>query len=164
MSDPLIPVYRKHQPTFVSPCSLGEPCPTCAAHAHCHKEHPCKGCRRGKVYECERASPALPAFVVRHRSAIQLVLDGAAVFIHKGNALQLTIEKLAHLRGLTCKIEDMAMLEYAAGSHFVRTAVNMSWGYGIPVITVCSVKDLSSAASRKAEGKGKYRGYRKAHA
>jgi hypothetical protein len=58
----------------------------------------------------------------------------------------------------------MAMLEYAAGSHFIRTAVNMSWGYGIPVITVSSVEEMSSAASRKAQGKGKYRGYRKAHA
>jgi hypothetical protein len=131
---------------------------------HCKGEHPCKGCRRGKAYECERACPALPAFVVRHRSAIQLVLDGAAVFIHKRNALRLTIEKLAHLRGLTCKIEDMEMFEYAAGSRFIRTAVNMSWGYGIPVLIVSSVEDLSSAAPRKSHGKGKYRAYRKAHA
>lgn len=164
MSEPLIPVYRKHQPPFVSPCILGEPCPTCAAHAHCRGEHPCKGCRKGKAYECERASPALPAFVVRHRSAIQLVLDGAAVFIHKGNALQLTIEKLAHLRGLTCKIEDVAMFEYAAGSGFIRTAVNMSWGYSIPVITVSSVEEVSSTAPRKTHSKLKYRGSRKAHA
>lgn len=164
MSEPLIPVYRKHQPPFVSPCIMGEPCPTCAAHAHCHGEHPCKGCRQGKSYECERASPALPAFVVRYRSAIQLVLDGAAVFIHKGNALQLTVEKLAHLRGLTCKIEDVAMFEYAAGSRFIRTAVNMSWGYRIPVIVVSSVEELSSAASRKGHGKGKYRASKKAHA
>lgn len=164
MSDPLIPVYRKHQPTFVSPCSLGEPCSTCAAHAHCRGQHPCKGCRKGKAYQCERASPALPAFVVRHRSAMQLVLDGAAVFIHKGNALQLTIEKLAHLRGLTCKVEDTAMFEYAAGSRFVRTAVNMSWGYNIPVITVSSVEELSSSAPRGAHSRGKYRASRKAHA
>jgi len=164
VSDPLIPVYRKHQPTFVSPCSLGEPCPTCAAHAYCRGERPCKGCRKGKAYQCELASPAMPAFVVRHRSAIQLVLDGAAVFIHKGNALQLTIEKLAHLRGLTCKIEDEAMFDYATGSHFVRTAVNMSWGYRIPVITVSSVEDLSAGAPARAHSKGKYRASRKAHA
>lgn len=164
MSDPLIPVYRKHQPTFVSPCSLGEPCPTCAAHAYCLRERPCKGCRKGRAYECERASPALPAFIVRHRTAIQLVLDGAAVFIHKRSALQLTIEKLAHLRGLTCKIEDFAMFEYAAGSGFIRTAVNMSWGYKIPVITVSSVEELSSAAPRKTHSKGKYRGSGKVHA
>ena len=164
MSVPFIPVYRKHQPTFVSPCSLGDPCPTCAAHAHCRGERPCKGCRKGKAYECERASPALPAFVVNHRSAIQLVMDGAALFIHKGNALQLTIEKVAHLRDLTCKVEDFAMFEYAAGSGFVRTAVNMSWGYKIPVITVSSVEELSSVAPRKTGGKGKYRASRKAHA
>jgi hypothetical protein len=164
VSEPLIPVYRKHQPPFVSPCILGEPCPTCAIHAYCQAGHPCKGCRRGRPYECERACPALPAFVVSHRSAIQLVLDGAAVFIHKGNALQLTIEKLAHLRGLTCKIEDVAMFEYAAGSGFIRTAVNMSWGYSIPVITVSSVEELSSAAPRKAHSKAKYRASRKAHA
>ena len=164
MSAPLVPVYRKHQPTFVSPCSLGEPCSICAAHAHCLRERPCKGCRKGKAYECERASPALPAFFVHHRSAIQLVLDGAAVFIHKGNALQLTIEKLAHLRDLTCRVEDVAMFEYAAGSGFVRKAVNMGWGYSIPVIAVSSVAELSSPAPRKAHGKRKYRGYRKAHA
>lgn len=164
MSDPLVPVYRKHQPTFVSPCSLGEPCPTCAAHAHCLRERPCKGCRKGRAYECERASPAQPAFLVRHRSAIQLVLDGAAVFIHKGNALQLTIEKLAHLRDLTCKVEDVAMFEYAVGSGFVRKAVNMGWGYSIPVIAISSAEELSSNVPRKASGKRKYRGYRKAHA
>ena len=164
MSDPLVPVYRKHQPSFVSPCSLGEPCATCAAHAHCHGDHPCKGCRKGKAYDCERASPAQPAFLVRHRSAIQLVLDGAAVFIQQGNALRLTIEKLAHLRGLTCKVEDMAMFEYAAGSGFIRKAVNMGWGYSIPIIAVSSAEELSSAAPRKAHGKAKYRGYRKAHA
>jgi hypothetical protein len=106
----------------------------------------------------------LPAFVVRHRSAIRLVLDGAAVFIHQGNALRLTIEKLVHLRGLTCKVEDVAIFEYAAGSGFIRKAVNMGWGYSIPVIAVSSAEELSSAAPRKTHGKGKYRGYRKVHA
>jgi hypothetical protein len=56
------------------------------------------------------------------------------------------------------------MFEYAAGSDFVRKAVNMGWGYSIPVLAISSAEELSSTAPRKANGKRKYRGYRKAHA
>jgi len=76
----------------------------------------------------------------------------------------LTIEKLAHLRDLTCRVEDVAMFEYAVGTGFVRKAVNMGWGYSIPVIAISSAEELSSTVPRKPSGKRKYRGYRKAHA
>lgn len=135
MPAPLIPVYRKHQPTFVSPCFLGEPCHTCAIHAQCQNGHPCKGCRRGKPYQCERAYPAPPAFVVRFRSALQLVRDGAAVFIHQKNALQLTFATLTYLRDVSCNVDGNAIWEYIAGSHRVRLAVNLGWRTPIATVT-----------------------------
>ena len=43
MSTSLVPVYRKFQPTMVSPCTLGAPCPACRAHGiaglKAHKLH-----------------------------------------------------------------------------------------------------------------------------
>jgi hypothetical protein len=157
-SESLIPVYRKHQPAFISPCILGEPCPTCALHKLCQAGHPCGACRQGEQYDCERSSPALPAFVVRFAGAMQLVRDGAAVFIHKNTALQLTIDKLAQLRGLSCKVNQLTMFEYAAGSGFIRTAINMGWGYSVPVLTISAVEDSKKSplpAATKAYDKAK---------
>lgn len=149
MPAPLVPVYRKHQPTFVSPCFLGEPCPTCAIHAPCLQGQPCKSCRRGKAYQCERAYPAPPAFVVRFRSALQLVRDGAAVFIHQNNALQLTYATLTYLRDVSCNVNGNAIWEYIAGSHRVRLAVDLGWR--TPIATVTFVIDGESAALDTAD-------------
>ncbi len=144
MPAPLIPVYRKHQPTFLSPCFLGEPCHTCAIHAPCVNGQPCKGCRRGKPYQCERSYPAPPAFVVRFRSALQLVRDGAAVFIHQKNALQLTYATLTYLRDVSCRVDGNAIWEYIAGSRRVRLAVDFGWR--TPIATVTFVESDSETA------------------
>jgi hypothetical protein len=133
---PLIAVYRMHQPTFISPCILGEPCHTCAMHAPCQMGHPCKGCRRGKSYECERAYPAPPAFAVRIAAALQLVRDGAAVFIHQNNALQLTFAKLIHLRDISCKVDGRIIYQYVINSRWVQLAVNLGWGLPIADIII----------------------------
>jgi hypothetical protein len=137
VSEPLIPVYRMHQPTLISPCSLGEPCHSCAIHAYCLSD-PCKGCRRGKRYECERAYPAPPAFAVRIPAALQLVRDGAAAFIHQNNALQLTFARLTYLRDVSCKIDGRAIWDYVAGSQRIRIAVYLGWR--IPVATITFVQ------------------------
>jgi hypothetical protein len=134
VSEPLIPVYRMHQPTLVSPCSLGDPCHSCAIHAYCLSD-PCKGCLSGKPYECERAYPAPPAFAVRIRSAIKLVTDGMAGFIHRNNALQLTFAKLTYLRDTSCNINGTAIWEYVAGSHRVKTALYVGWRKRVATIT-----------------------------
>lgn len=134
MSDELVRVYRMHQPTLVSPCILGEPCYTCAIHAYCLSD-PCRACLQGKTVVCERAYPALPAFLVRIRSAIQLVRNGEAVFIHQNNALQLTFAKLTYLRDTSCNINGTAIWEYVAGSDRVRAALYVGWRKSVATIT-----------------------------
>ena len=134
MSQYIVPVYRMHQPTFLSPCILGDPCHTCAVHAYCLSD-PCKGCLQGKTVECERAYPAPPAFAVRFISAIKLVRDGLAVFIHKNTALQLTFAKLTYLRDTSCNINGTAIWEYAAGSDRVKAALYVGWRKNLATIT-----------------------------
>ena len=134
MPDALVPVYRMHQPTFVSSCVLGEPCHTCAIHAYC-LSHPCKDCLQGKTVSCERAYPAPPAFAVRFVSAIGLVRDGMARFIHQNSALQLTFAKITYLRDTSCNINGTAIWEYVAGSHRVKTALYVGWRKNVAGIT-----------------------------
>lgn len=134
MPQPLVPVYRMHQPTLVSPCILGDPCHTCAIHAYCLSD-PCKACLQGKSVECERAYPAPPAFVVRIAAALQLVRDGEAVFIHRNNALQLTFAKITYLRDTSCKINGTAIWEYVTGSERVRAALYVGWRKRVATLT-----------------------------
>ena len=128
MSQKLIAVYRMHQPTLVSPCILGDPCRICAFHASCHSGRPCKGCRRGKAYECERAYAADPAFVLKIAAAVQLVKDGLAKFIHRNTALQLNFARLTHLRDQSCRVDEHFVWEYAIGSRRARIAIDLGWG------------------------------------
>lgn len=154
MSEPLVPVYRMHQPTLSSPCIMGAPCPTCAIHAKCQSGYPCRNCRRGIAFECERAYPTPPAFVVRIAAAVQLVRDGAAVFIHKNNALQLTFARLTYLRDTSSKINGTAIWEYAAGSRRVRIAVDLGWRTPIAAVTYLegeSEADVDSANATESE-------------
>ncbi len=133
MSDELVPVYRMHQPSFVSPCILGDPCRTCAIHAYCLSD-PCKDCLQGRTVGCERAYPAPPAFAVRIPSAIALVRDGMAEFIHQNNALRLTFAKITYLRDTSCNINGTAIWEYVAGSHRVKTALYIGWRKNVATI------------------------------
>ena len=134
MSEALVPVYRMHQPSFVSPCILGDPCHTCAIHAYC-RSNPCKDCLQGKTVTCERAYPAPPAFAVRVVSAIKLVSDGMAEFIHQNSALRLSFAKITYLRDTSCNINGTAIWEYVAGSHRVKTALYVGWRKNIGDIT-----------------------------
>jgi hypothetical protein len=143
VSNELVPVYRMHQPAFVSPCILGDPCHTCAIHAHCLSD-PCRDCLQGKTVACERAYPAPPAFCVRVPSAISLVRDGMAEFIHQNNALRLTFAKITYLRDTSCNINGTAIWEYAAGSERVKAALYVGWRNR--VATLRSVDDPSQPA------------------
>lgn len=134
MSNELVPVYRMHQPSFVSPCILGDPCRTCTLHAYCLSD-PCNDCLQGKTVTCERAYPAPPAFAVRIPSAIALVRDGMAEFIHQNNALRLTFAKITYLRDTSCNINGTAIWEYVAGSHRVKTALYVGWRNNLANIT-----------------------------
>jgi hypothetical protein len=134
VSQLLVPVYRMHQPTLFSPCILGDPCHTCAIHAYC-LSHPCKDCLQGKTVACERAYPSPPAFTVRFRSAIALVRDGMAQFIHQNSALQLTFAKITYLRDTSCNINGIAIWEYAAGSNRVKAALYVGWRKNLATIT-----------------------------
>jgi hypothetical protein len=148
VSQYIVPVYRMHQPTFLSPCTLGEPCHTCVVHAYCLSD-PCKDCLQGKTVECERAYPAPPAFAVRFISAIKLVRDGLAVFIHKNTALQLTFAKLTYLRDTSCNINGTAIWEYVAGSGRVKAALYVGWRKN--VATLAHVQSEADAGF-EAEG------------
>lgn len=155
MSNELVPVYRMHQPSFVSPCILGNPCHTCAIHAYCLSD-PCKDCLQGKTVDCERAYPALPAFAVRIPSAIRLVRDGMAEFIHQNNALRLTFAKITYLRDTSCNINGTAIWEYVAGSNRVKAALYVGWRKNIATITcvdgnTASDLEIESEADLQAE-------------
>jgi hypothetical protein len=134
VSQLLVPVYRMHQPTLFSPCLLGYPCHTCAIHAYC-LSNPCKDCLQDKTVDCERAYPAPPAFAVRVVSAIALVRDEMAQFIHQNSALQLTFAKVTYLRDTSCNINGTAIWEYVAGSHRVKTALYVGWRKNVANIT-----------------------------
>jgi hypothetical protein len=84
---------------------------------------------------CERAYPAPPAFAVRVVSAIALVRDGMAEFIHQNSALRLTFAKITYLRDTSCNINGTAIWEYVAGSHRVKTALYVGWRNNAPTIT-----------------------------
>lgn len=127
VSAKLVPVYRKHQSTMTSPCTAGDRCSTCLHHAACHTGNACRSCRRGKGYQCERAEPANPAFVLRIKDAISLVKDGLASFINRNTAVQLNYSKLAHLRDQSCKVDERLILEYLGGSRRARAAIELGW-------------------------------------
>lgn len=103
-------------------------------HAYCLSD-PCKDCLQGKSVACERAYPAPPAFAVRIISAIALVRDGMAEFIHQNNALRLTFAKITYLRDTSCNINGTAIWEYVAGSHRVKTALYVGWRNNLANIT-----------------------------
>jgi len=122
-------VYRQHQATMFSPCSAGEQCETCAQHAACRAGKPCRPCRRGKRYECDRWIPAEPAFTLKIRDALTLVRHGLARFINRNTAVQLTYSRLTQLRDRSCKVDERLILEYVAGSRLARAAVDLGWGH-----------------------------------
>lgn len=126
MSQDLIPVYRMHQPAFVSPCILGEPCPVCALHATCRQKQ-CRSCRAGQPYECERARIARPAFFLKFTAALRLVNDGLATFVHRNSALRLNFDEITALRGQSCRIDQHLIWQYAVGSRRAQIAVELGW-------------------------------------
>jgi hypothetical protein len=77
------------------------------------------------------------------------VRDGAAVFIHQNNALQLTFATLTYLRDVSCNVDGNAIWEYIAGSRRVRLAVDLGWR--TPIATVTYVTDGENAAFDAAD-------------
>jgi hypothetical protein len=131
----MVPVYRQHQPRWISPCVLGNLCLVCRTHAPCLAGSPCRGCRRGKLFQCERATPAPPAFRLAFRDAITLVKDGLAIFRDGNTCLQLNFSRLAHLRDASCKIDLAMLMAYAEGQPRARAAVDIGWGGPIPDVS-----------------------------
>jgi hypothetical protein len=119
---------------------MGEPCRVCALHAPCQSGQPCKGCRKGKAYECERAYPTAPAFVVKIAAALQLVHDGVANFIHRNSALQLNFARLTHLRDISCKVDGNVVWQYVIGVRCVQIAVDLGWGMRLASIKITTVE------------------------
>ena len=123
-----VAVYRKNQLSYDSPCLLGDPCPTCAPHKQCHAGNPCPRCLRGKIYDCERATPARPAFWATVRTALCMLEWRLATFVHHNTALRLTDDVTAHLRDLSCDIDEDVVLQYLAEHLRARIAVDKGWG------------------------------------
>ena len=114
-----VSVYRKYQPQWWSPCELGDPCEICKAH------------RRGKKRntDCPKAIPATPAFTVPVKTAIALVKDGLACFIHRNTAVQLTFSKVTHLRDRSLRIDETFLIAYASGERWARNLFDDPAGY-----------------------------------
>jgi len=123
-----VAVYRMNQLTWDSPCFLADPCPTCAQHKQCHAGNPCDRCLRGKIYDCERATAARPAFWATVRAAMYMLEWRLATFIHRNTALRLTDDETAHLRDLSCVIDEEVILQYLAERFLARIAVDNGWG------------------------------------
>lgn len=123
-----VAVYRKYQLSLDSPCLLGDACPTCAKHKLCHAGDPCNRCLRGRFEDCERATPARPAFWVRVRTALFMLNWGLAVFIHKNTAIRLTDDSTIHLRDISGEIDEDVILQYLARDRRARIAVDKGWG------------------------------------
>ena len=119
-----------YQQTLLSPCLLGAPCPTCVLHAPCQAGYLCGICRRGDLHQCERESPAPPAFYITIRDAVRMVQCGQAVFINKNNALRLTYAGTIHLRDLSARADARVIVQYTAGYDPARVAID--WGWSMP--------------------------------
>lgn len=126
-----VPVYRMHQPTVVSPCLLGNLCPVCTLHQLCFSGRECQWCKRGQAFDCERASPAEPAFHLRFRTALSLMYDGLAKVVHRDSAIQLLFDHEQYLRDQSCNVAPHIVRMYAAGSLRARVAVDIGWGLRI---------------------------------
>ena len=151
---PLIPVYRMHQPIMVSPCILGDPCRICVLHALCQSS-PCTGCRQGKAYECERAHPSAPAFMVKMQVAMQFIRDGMANFIHRNSALQLNFSRLTDLRDMSAHVNGNVIWQYIVGPRIVRLTVDMAWAVPIAsIVTSSSEPESQDEASATSEPHG----------
>jgi len=87
----------------------------------------------GIPYECERAYPSPPAFLIKIPAALQLVRDGAATFVHRSSALRLTYARLTHLRDISSNVNGGIMWQYTVGTRRIRIAIDLAWG--IPVAT-----------------------------
>jgi hypothetical protein len=124
----IVPVYRLHQLSWDSPCLLGDPCPTCALHKECHAGNRCGDCLRGKRYDCERQTPARPAFWATIRAALHMLEWSLATFIHRNTALRLTDDEIAHLRDESCVIDEEVVLKYILRIYRARIAVDRGWG------------------------------------
>lgn len=144
----LVPVYRMHQPSMVSPCMLGSPCSVCAAHADCRTGRQCRDCRCGRVL-CLRATPAEPAFHLTFTRAMAFVRHGLATFINRNQALRLTFSKIAQLRDHSLKIDESVLIAYADDSLFLssagergkrdrrtRVAIDYGWRFREPVVEI----------------------------
>ena len=123
-----VAVYRMNQLSWDSPCFLADPCPTCAQHKLCHAGEPCDRCLRGKIYDCERATPARPAFWATIRAAMYLLESGLATFVHRNTALRLTDDKTANLRDISSVVNEEVILQYLSQHFGTRIAVDNAWG------------------------------------
>lgn len=91
------------------------------------------------------ATPAESAFSIPVKSAVALVKDGLALFVHSGTAIQLTFSKLAQLRDVSLKIDEHMLMAYATGKKFARAAIDGGWE-GIRVESHDGVKQVSTAS------------------
>ncbi len=81
-----------------------------------------------ETYQCQLASPAEPAFLLKIPDAVRLVKNGLANFIHRNSAVQLNYSRLAHLRDRSAKVDEQLVFDYAIGLRYARAAIDLGWG------------------------------------
>jgi hypothetical protein len=127
--DRLVPVYRRHQPTMFSRCSLAgvlgvTACETCAPHRECEKPgKACRECFRGRRPRCPLAEPAPPAFTITKTKAVRMVRLGLAEFVNSQRALRLTFSRAMELRGGSVNIDENFLIAYATGKRFAVAVI-----------------------------------------
>lgn len=129
---------------------LGNLCPVCFVHQLCFSGKECQWCKRGQAFDCERASPAEPAFNLRFRPALRLIYDGLAKVVHRGSAIQLLFDHEQHLRDQSCNVAPHIIEMYAAGSLRARAAVDIGWGLRIESILPQKRRVLIAEVQRRA--------------
>ena len=122
----IAPVYRYYQFIWDSPCILGTPCPACVEFALKKRVDDVYRHRFGDCI-CKRATPAKAAFRVTKNQALTLVWNELAVFVHSGNAIQLTFTKVPNLRDCSSKVDEELVFAFLAGSESAKIAIYEAW-------------------------------------
>ena len=122
----VVPVYRRYQFIWESPCRLADPCSGCSMYS----EKAGKSDRRFPRYDecvCKRARPAPAAFHVSRRQGLALFYAGLVEFVHGTDALRLTFSAVPNLRDQSSRVDEQLIFAYLAGSRRAKIAIYRAW-------------------------------------
>lgn len=129
----VVPVYRRFQFIWESPCRLANPCSGCRMYYEQTRRSDRHFPRFGECV-CKRARPAAAAFHVTRRQGLSLVYAELAEFVHAGDALRLTFSVVPNLRDQSSRADEELIFEFLAGSERARIAIYEAWKNPPPAI------------------------------